>query len=74
MTQKQLLRFTGQFLVWEIVDNRILNFFERRAKQERRYGNSCIKGVYLDELEPGRGRIDMEVMEDCTIARQLLIT
>lgn len=42
--------------------------FERRAKQERRYGNSCIKGVYLDELEPGRGRLDMEVMEDCTIA------
>lgn len=46
--------------------------FERRAKQERLYGNSCIKGVYLDELEPGRGRIDMEVMEDCTIACQIL--
>lgn len=46
--------------------------FERRAKQERMYGNSCIKGVYLDKLEPGRGRIDMEVMEDCTIACQLL--
>lgn len=46
--------------------------FERRARQEREIGHSCIKGVFLDELEPGRGRIDLEVMEDCTIACQLL--
>lgn len=47
--------------------------FERRAKQERKIGHSCIKGVYLDELEPDRGRMETEVMEDCTIACQLLI-
>lgn len=47
--------------------------FERRARQEREIGNSCINGVYLDELEPGRGRMDMEVMEDCTIACQILV-
>lgn len=47
--------------------------FERRAKQEREIGHSCIKGVFLDELEPGRGRMDMEVMDDCTIACQLLV-
>ena len=47
--------------------------FERRAKQERMIGHSCIKGVYLDELEPDRGRMETEVMEDCTIACQLLI-
>ena len=46
--------------------------FERRAKLEREIGHSCINGVYLDELEPDRGRMDMEVMEDCTIACQLL--
>lgn len=46
--------------------------FDRRAKQERAIGHSCIKGVYLDELEPDQGRMDMEVMEDCTIACQLL--
>ena len=46
--------------------------FERRAKQEREIGCSCINGVYLDELRPDRGRMDMEVMEDCTIACQLL--
>lgn len=47
--------------------------FARRAKQEREIGHSCIKGVFLDELEPGRGRMDMEVMDDCTIACQLLV-
>lgn len=46
--------------------------FERRAKQEREIGHSCIKGIYLDELEPDRGNMDMEVFEDCTIACQLL--
>lgn len=47
--------------------------FERRARQEREIGHSCIKGVYLDELEPDRGRMDIEIMEDCTIACQLLV-
>ena len=46
--------------------------FERRAKQEREIGHSCINGVFLDELEPNRGNINTEVMEDCTIACQLL--
>ncbi len=46
--------------------------FEHRAKQEREIGHSCIKGIYLDELEPDRGNMDMEVFEDCTIACQLL--
>lgn len=45
---------------------------ERRAKQEREIGRSCINGVFLDELEPNRGNINSEVMEDCTIACQLL--
>lgn len=45
--------------------------FDRRAKQEREIGRSCIKGVFLDELDPNRGRMDLEVMEDCTIACQL---
>jgi len=46
--------------------------FERRAKQEREIGRSCIKGIYLDELELDRGNMDMEVFEDCTIACQIL--
>ena len=41
--------------------------FKRRAEQERECGHSCIKGVYLDELAPDRGRIEDEVLEDCSI-------
>ena len=47
--------------------------FERRARQERDIRHSCIKGVYLDELAPDRGRMDMEVMEECSITCQLLV-
>lgn len=46
--------------------------FERRAKQERMIGHSCIKGIFLDELEPNRGDMNMDIMEDCTISCQLL--
>lgn len=41
--------------------------FEERAKIERKIGRSCIKGCFLDELEPGRGRMEDEVMEECGI-------
>lgn len=46
--------------------------FERRARQEREIGRSCIKGIFLDELEPNRGNMHMEIFEDCSIACQLL--
>jgi len=41
--------------------------FESRSKLERRIGASCINGVFLDELEPTRGRMQKEVMPDCGI-------
>ena len=44
-----------------------------RARQEREIGHSCIKGVFLDELQPGKGNMDQEVMEDCGIMCQLLV-
>ena len=47
--------------------------FAQRAKQERAIGHSCIKGIFLDELEPNRGRMNLEVMEDCSIACQVLV-
>ena len=34
---------------------------------EREVGHSCINGVYLDELDPNRGRIEEEIMQDCGI-------
>ena len=48
--------------------------FEARAKQEREVGHTCIKGVYLDELPPDAGRIEDEVMEECSIMCQLINT
>lgn len=39
--------------------------FRRRAELERLVGRSCINGVFLDELDPARGRFDMEVMPSC---------
>jgi len=45
--------------------------FSERAKQERAIGHTCIKGVYLDELKPSRGRLSDEIMEDCSIICQL---
>jgi len=41
--------------------------FENRAKLERLIGHSCIKGVFLDELEPNRGRMSDEVLPECGI-------
>ena len=41
--------------------------FESRAKLERMIGASFINGVYLDELEPDRGRIQDEISTECGI-------
>ena len=48
------------------------DIFVRRAKQEREIGHSCIKGVFLDELDPDRGRMDEEIMPDCGIGCYLI--
>ncbi len=41
--------------------------FESRAKLERDIGYSILKECYLDELDPNRGRMSEEIMEDCSI-------
>lgn len=41
--------------------------FAQMAKLEREIGHSCIKGVFLDELDPDRGRADKEIIPDCGI-------
>lgn len=45
--------------------------FTQRSKLERIIGHSCIKGVFLDELDPSRGRMTDEVIPDCGIACEL---
>lgn len=41
--------------------------FEERAKLEREIGHSCLNGIYLDELDPDRGNMNMEIFPDCSI-------
>ena len=41
--------------------------FEARARMEREIQATCIKGVYLDELDPERGRHTPPVVDDCGI-------
>ena len=48
--------------------------FAERAKLEREIGASCINGIFLDELEPDRGRFEDEVMEECSIFCQMVLT
>ena len=52
---------------WNKIRSDFPEVFERMAKIEREIGHSCINGVYLDELEPGRGHADTEIMEECGI-------
>ena len=52
---------------WNKIRKDFPEVFAERAKLEREIGRSCIKGVFLDELEPDRGRIEDEVMEECGI-------
>lgn len=42
--------------------------FNRRAKLEREIGASCIRGCYLDELDPDAGRKDEHIEMQCSLA------
>ena len=46
--------------------------FNSRAKLEREIGASCKNGVFLDELDPKRGRKQKIILEDCGIFCQLM--
>ena len=45
--------------------------FEARAKMEREIQATCIKGVYLDELDPEKGRHAPPIVDDCGILCEL---
>jgi len=46
--------------------------FESRAKLERRIGGTCIKGIYLDELDPMRGRHEKPICQECGILCEMI--
>lgn len=52
---------------WNKIREDFPDVFATRAAREREIGHSCIKGVFLDELEPGRGR-NNPVVPDCSLA------
>ena len=39
--------------------------FMKRAELERKIGASCIKGIYLDELSPSKGRHQSPIVDEC---------
>jgi len=52
---------------WNMIRKHFPSRFYEMAALEREIGATCIKGVYLDELDPDRGRIEDEVMGECGI-------
>lgn len=46
--------------------------FAARAAMERKIKATCIKGIYLDKLDPKRGRKDKPIVEDCGIVCELI--
>lgn len=50
---------------WNKIRRDYPEVFAKRAKMERDLGHSCIKGVYLDELDPCAGRHDPPIDVDC---------
>lgn len=52
---------------WNMIRRDFPEVFESRAKMERILGCRCLKECFLDELDPDRGNIEDEIMEDCGI-------
>ena len=53
---------------WNKIRKDFPEVFKQRAELERLIKHSCINGTFLDELEPHRGNMNSEIMEDCGIA------
>lgn len=58
---------------WNKIRKDFPEVFAERAKLEREIGHSCLNGIYLDELDPDRGKFDDEVLEECSIFCQMML-
>jgi len=56
---------------WNKIRKDFPEVFKQRAEMERKIGYSCIKGVFLDELDELRGRDLKIICDDCNIFCQL---
>lgn len=52
---------------WNMIRKHFPERFYEMAQVEREIGATCIKGIYLDELDPERGRMEDEIMGECGI-------
>lgn len=52
---------------WNKIRKDFPDVFEARAALERKLNCRCLKECFLDELDPNRGSIENEIMEDCGI-------
>ncbi len=50
---------------WNKIREDFPSYFRQMILAERIVGHSCIKGVFLDELNPNAGRLQKEIMPDC---------
>jgi hypothetical protein len=56
---------------WNRIRADFPDIFAQRASQEREIGHTCIKGIYLDELEPDRGHFTDDIPQDCDLLCQI---
>ncbi len=52
---------------WNKIRVDFADVFKRRSKMERAVGHSCIKGVFLDELDPASGNALKPIVEECGV-------
>ena len=52
---------------WNKIRKDFPEIFDKRAKQERVAGHSCIKGKFLDELDSNAGRFEAIELPECGI-------
>jgi hypothetical protein len=57
---------------WNHIRRDFPEVFLRRSRMERAIQATCIKGIYLDELDPGRGRNEPKIVDDCGIFCELM--
>ena len=56
---------------WNKIKKDFPEIFRQRSEMERKVGHSCIKGIFLDELDEDSGRKQKIICDDCGIFCQI---
>ena len=57
----------GGMAYWNHIRKDFPHVFAARAAMERQIGGSCINGIFLDELDPARGRDSAPIVQACGV-------